>query len=139
MSMDRFMAWLRGRMARPVDVDGYYGAQCTDLVNDYLKEVWGKPRLSGNAVDFARQGVSGFVWEANSAINHPPVGSIVVWGGPDPIAGTSAAGHTAVAVCSSSMVLLSFDQNWPTGHAPALTLHEYRAVLGWLRPAAMGR
>ena len=137
--MDRFMAWLRDRFGRAVDVDGAYGPQCTDLVNDYVNKVWGLPYLHGNAVDFARQPVRGFVWEPNSAVNHPPVGSIVVWGGPDTVAGTGAAGHTAIAVCAASMVLLTFDQNWPTGHTPALVIHDYRAVLGWHRPAGMMR
>lgn len=130
----RLLEWVQWRQGRAIDVDGVYGAQCTDLVNDYLMKVRGGGRVAGDASAFAREAVPGFRWVPNGPDNSPPIGSVVVWSGPDPIIGTSAAGHTAIAVAADSMSLLTFDQNWPTGGRPVLTWHSYRAVLGWHAP-----
>lgn len=132
--MDKLLDWLRSRIGRPIDLDGAYGPQCVDLVNDCLARVYGLPPLPGNAIDLARARPRGFVWVPNGPRNHPPAGSVVVWGGPNGRAGTGAAGHCAIALAASSMVLLSFDQNWPVGSPPSLVLHSYDAVLGWLAP-----
>lgn len=127
----RFLDYLRMRTGVLIDVDGAYGPQCTDLVNDYLRWVWGAGPLAGNAVDFQRAHLPGWTWVPNGPTNAPPAGAIVVWGGPNLAIGTSAYGHTAVALLADDANLLSLDQNWPPGHAPAQTRHTYGAILGW--------
>lgn len=132
--MDSLLDWVSRRAGVPVDLDGEYGPQCMDLVNDYVKQVWGLGPLPGNAIDLPRVSVPGFHWIVNGPKNAPSPGSIVVWRGPDAVVGTSRYGHTAICLAAGSMVLLTFDQNWPTGHAPQLVLHHYRAVMGWWQP-----
>lgn len=130
----RFLDWLHIRTGVPIDVDGAYGAQCTDLVNDYLHEVWMSSTLAGNAIDFQRDHIPGWVWIPNAPTNRPPTGAIVVWNGPNSAVGTGPAGHTAIALLSDLSTLLTLDQNWPTGHAPQQVRHSYVAVAGWHTP-----
>lgn len=130
----RFLDWLYSRTGVPVDVDHVYGAQCVDLVNDYLHEVWQLPYLQGNAIDFQHATIRGWLWVRNDPANRPPTGAVVVWKGPDARAGTGIYGHTAVALLSDINVLLTFDENWPAGHAPQQVRHSYAAVVGWFNP-----
>jgi hypothetical protein len=117
-------------------VDKVYGAQCTDLVNDYLHMVWSLPPLPGNAVDFQRDPLPGWRWVDNTPTNRPPTGAIIVWNGPNAVLGLSVYGHTAIALLSDTKQLLSFDQNWPVGSPPHQQQHSYVAVAGWFQPLA---
>lgn len=120
--------WLDAVLGRAIDVDGAYGAQCVDLVNDYLQRCWATGRVSGNAVDIARQAIRGFRWQANARLNAPPAGSIVVWG-------HQPVGHTAVCIWASPMTLITLDQNWAGIQRAEVVVHSYGAVLGWHRRA----
>lgn len=132
----RFLDWLHIRTGVPVDTDGSYGAQCTDLVNDYLSEVWRIGPLAGNAIDFQHDLLPGWPWQPNTPKVRPPTGAIVVWNGPNAVIGTGPAGHTAVALLSDLSTLLTLDQNWPAGHSPQQVRHSYVAVAGWFHPPA---
>jgi hypothetical protein len=130
----RFLDWLHVRAGVPVDTDGAYGPQCTDLVNDYLRQVWSLPPLAGNAIDFQRDHLSSWLWVPNTPAVRPSTGAVVVWNGPNAVVGTGEAGHAAVALLSDLSSLLTFDQNWPAGHAPQQVRHSYVAVAGWFYP-----
>jgi hypothetical protein len=125
-----FGAWLAASQGRFIDVDGAYGAQCMDLINDYLVRVAGVPRVGGNAIDLPRNRPQGFTWIPNTPTNMPSWGDVIVWGS-NVTVGTGPYGHTAVCVLADSMHLLSMDQNWPTGHATQLVYHGYAGVIGW--------
>lgn len=130
----RFLDYLTMRTDVPVDVDHAYGPQCTDLVNDYLRQVWGAPPLGGNAVDFQRGHIPGWPWTPNLPLNTPPTGAVLVWSGSSWFVGTGPAGHTAIALLADRYQLISLDQNWPTGHAPQQVRHSYVALAGWFAP-----
>lgn len=127
--------WLFRRIGASIDIDGQYGPQCVDAVNDYLRSI-GRPMVSGNAVDIIRQRVDGFSWRANTADNAPRPGSIVVWNANDPTLDLGPFGHTAVAVLADRYGMVTADQNW--GGIPRLALftHSYRSVAGWHYPTA---
>jgi len=130
----KLASWLNSVNGSRVDVDHVYGAQCFDLVNDYVKSVLGLPYLAGAyAVDIQHDRPKGFMWVANGPDNAPTPGSVVVWQANDR-AGTGAAGHCAVALLADDRSLITIDQNWPTGHATAIVFHNYDGVVGWLAP-----
>lgn len=126
-----FWEWLCHVQESRIDLDGYFGPQCTDLVNHYLSQVKRAPVLRGNAVQFAPpQAVRGMAWASNAPFNYPHPGSVVVWG-KNEVQNISEYGHCAVAVSADYRALLTMDQNWPTGHATQLVLHTYDGVVGW--------
>ena len=67
--------WVKNQNGKALDYDGYYGAQCVDLIMYYYKYLVGY-NVSGNAVDYQWNDLpSG--WYRNSS---PEAGAIVVWG-----------------------------------------------------------
>jgi hypothetical protein len=85
-------------------------------------------------VDFQHAHVAGWDWVANSPVNRPHTGAIVVWNGPVAALGLSIFGHTAVALLSDVRNLRTLDQNWPTGAPVHEVLHSYVGVVGWWSP-----
>lgn len=130
----RFLEWLSSRQGGFVDRDHVYGPQCTDLVNDYLRLVWSRGPLGGNAIDFQHARLPDWAWTPNKPENRPHTGAIVVWNGPSVSLGLSIFGHTAVALLSDTGRLLTVDQNWPTGHGVQQVYHTYTSVAGWWSP-----
>lgn len=130
----RLIEWANARNGSRVDLDGYYGAQCVDLVNDYVKQVTRTPPFSGpTAAAMVDWHPSGFRWVANAAANWPIPGSILVWTA-NAKAGTGPAGHCAVALAADRNRFLSLDQNWPRGAATGPVWHSYSGVVGWWEP-----
>lgn len=127
------LQWLIHRLGTSIDIDGAYGAQCVDAINDYLAEL-GAPRVHGNAVDIAHQSIPGFAWRANSPDNAPRAGSIVVWNANDTVLHIGQFGHTAVAIHADRWGMVTADQNWAGVPRLALYAHTYRAVAGWHYP-----
>lgn len=127
-------AWLCARIHRWLDYDGAYGAQCVDIINDYLDRVLGLAPVTGNAVDISRQVIVGHTWTANTPTNFPPAWAIVVWGR-NVKAGTGEAGHVALCLDAGGAHLLTLDQNWPEGAACQATAHTFDGVLGWHAPS----
>lgn len=109
------------------------GKQCVDLANLYLLEVRGQPHVFANAVDWQMARIIGFKFEPNGPLNSPDAGALVIWGPFSPH-DIGTVGHIAVCVAANSMVLLTFDQDWPLGAPCSLTLHDYGGVVGWLNP-----
>ncbi len=49
---DQAIAWVQSQVGKAIDVDGYYGAQCVDLIMAYYQYL-GVSRASGNGKDYA--------------------------------------------------------------------------------------
>lgn len=115
-----------------VDFDGYYGDQCVDLAQ-VINKLYGAPRLSGDAKDiWNTYPKENYTRINNAATNLPPEGAIVIWKGNQPNV-TGPAGHIAIARKGcTSMLLKTFDQNYPTGSRCHSVDHTYAGVLGWL-------
>jgi hypothetical protein len=131
-----FMQWLALRIGTAIDVDGVDGAQCVDAINDYLLQVYGDRRVTGNAIDIATQTIAGFTWRANGADNNPRPGSIVVWRKNDAYLGLGQFGHTAISVYSDKGGLVTADQNWGGLQCLSFWTHTYRSVAGWHYPSS---
>jgi hypothetical protein len=116
-----------------ITAPGGQGGECVDLANMWLLEAYGAPHVWANAVDWSRARIRGFTWEPNTPRNMPIPGSLVVWER-QPDWGIGIYGHIALALSSSTMYLVTLDQNWPEGSPCRLHLHDYRGVLGWQRP-----
>lgn len=136
----KFQEFVDKNNGKYIDYDGNYGCQCVDLMRQYLVDVVGISGYSLKGVSYAKQlftnmdnlGDENFIKIHNGKSNFPRRGDIVVWGWKWPV--TGYAGH--VAVCSDGNVnkFISFDQNYPTNSACRYYNHDYRGVLGWLRP-----
>lgn len=116
---------------KPIDWDGFYGAQCMDLMHFYIVEVLG---LTGNilAAPTAYQaylnGDSHFEKIPNTPTGVPQNGDIVFWN-----TTIGSAGHVAVFIDGDVNRFNSFDQNFPTGSVSHIQSHDYNGVVGWLR------
>lgn len=128
----RILSFAASVLGRRVQAPGGLGGECVDLANLYLSQVWSLPHVWSNAVDWKQIRLPGWSWTDNKATNHPPAGSLVVWG-QSKQAGTGPNGHIAIALYSEVMYLTTLDQNWLV-EAVSLNLHNYSGVLGWHSP-----
>ncbi len=129
------------------DMDGYYGAQCVDLMHAYISDVLDityPHGLTGNAYA-VYESVSGSVTKqsgshgtvrfdkiANTAAGAPQKGDIVFWS-------SGAVGHVAIFLSGDANSFQSIDQNWinPSvnyGSPAKIVTHSYSGVAGWLHP-----
>ncbi len=130
MTLKEFVEKYKGR---ELDYDGYYGAQCMDLMHYYIDEVLiGSPSpqvLAAPSAKLAYQNFNRpdlFTKLDNTPQGVPQEGDIVFWGGGE-------YGHVAVFLRGTVNDFTSFDQNYPTGSACHEQYHNYYNVLGWLR------
>ncbi|MBR6044579.1 MAG: CHAP domain-containing protein [Ruminococcus sp.] len=139
MNYDSFFQKYNGR---PIDFDGTAGVQCVDLVDLYLKEVYG---ITGVWVQGARELytrfysfpalVKAFDRISNTRSLIVKKGDIIVWGG-------GRFGHTGIGSGKGTLDWFeSFEQNTRGRHEPAqLVQHRFSPtdgcypVLGVLRP-----
>jgi len=131
MTIQEFLDKYNGKF---VDFDGYYGAQCVDLIQQYNKEVFGGGFITG-------QGAAD-IWETyptdiydrylNTIDFIPKLGDIVIWKKTTSL----PYGHIAIIKTASQLKFTSLDQNWPTGSNCHYVDHNYEnpMVLGFLRP-----
>ncbi len=116
-----------------VEVGGSANAlnQCVDLANAWIMEGLGKdPIYNTNAKDFWTRADDSY----ERVTDRPPQkGDIVIWN-------VGAVGHIAVATGGDEGWFQSFDQNWPVGSPCHLVNHDYKNIVGFLRPkgAQMG-
>lgn len=108
---------------RYVDFDGYYGAQCMDLVQEYAKEL-GLPRFYGNAKDVANQYPAGWVH-----VLSPIQGDVVVFA---PNAANGYYGHIAIYDRPGYF----FSQNYPTGSNSHIQYIPDRTI-SFIRPTTL--
>jgi hypothetical protein len=121
---------------KTTDVDGAFGAQCMDLMHQYLMDCFSMDKnalAAPAAVDvFLRfpnvpQGAQ-FTKTNNTWYNVPKQGDVIFWGtkiGP--------YGHVAIVNTANVLNFSSFDQNWGPDRNCRLVNHNYTGVLGWLR------
>ena len=128
ISLTNFIKRWNGRYA---DYDGYYGPQCVDLVEYWIRNC-GYPAVWGNAKNlYANTPVKNFLKYKQTLTNVPRPGDIIIWGGSpaDP-----RWGHTDIFVKGNLIGFTGFDQNWPPNSTCHLQGHSYRGLLGILRP-----
>lgn len=113
-----------------IDFDGAYGFQCMDLAHKYAVDVVGKDIPSAPAAkDVWDRATTGYTKIANTPDGVPQQGDIVIWG-----TAVGPYGHIAVFHTGDANSFVSFDQNWPVNSLCHLQNHNYKGVLGWLRP-----
>ena len=120
-----------------IDFDGVYGAQCMDLMHQYIVEVLdftdgrilAAPAAKDVFLNF--QNVYGnqiFEKIDNTPTGVPKEGDIMFWG-----TGIGQYGHVAIFVEGDANNFRSFDENFPIGSPCHIQSHSYSGVLGWLR------
>jgi hypothetical protein len=120
-----------------VTAPGGVGHQCVDLANLYLLEEYRAPHQYLNAKDWVHASIPGWAWVANTPLNVPPAGALVVWGPYAPLS-IGQYGHIALVLVADVNRLVSTDQDWPFGAPCTLQLHTYGGVLGWQLPQPVG-
>lgn len=129
MTIDDFIKKYEVKYA---DFDGWYGAQCVDLVQFYNSEVVGGSFLSGaNAYDiWTTYPKDKYIAIENTPDGVPQQGDIIIWGkdyGP--------SGHIAICISADVNKFSAFSQNDPKGARSIVREYkDYYGVLGWLRP-----
>ncbi len=130
MNLQQFIDKWLGKMA---DYDGYYGGQCVDLYRFYVKEVLGylqSPGVGGATEIWDSASPEYYEFIKNDPLAVPEHGDIIIW---DRRVG-GGFGHVSIFIDGDVGGFDSFDQNWPTLSKCTITSHDYRAVIGWLRP-----
>lgn len=140
MNFDQHM---QTRTGKTVDTDGVYPNQCMDLMHQYLIDVFAftdphilsapSARLVYENFD-SIYGHEMFDRVANTPINVPEKGDIVVFGQPfgyDPETGIYH-GHVCIFIDGDINKFRSFDANFVTA-LPHIQQHTYAGALGWLR------
>ena len=134
IKVDSFVKEYTGKF---VDTDGYYGAQCMDLMHKYVEKVLGVSDPSVLRADTANLAYITFNRKDlfdkidNTLLGMPEKGDIVFFG-----TKVGSAGHVAIYLDGGLMNFKTFDQNWPTGNFCSIQSHSYLplgSVLGWLR------
>jgi cell wall-associated NlpC family hydrolase len=130
-----------------VDYDKAYGFQCTDLMRQYVREVYGLAPYTaipstGSAANIYKNFKSNKYFKKidNTPTGLPKKGDIIFWKYYPGLFGW--AGHVGIYDSGDMYTIISFDQNYPTGQPCKLVrhginkwLHGYRGCLGWLRHA----
>ena len=114
------------------DYDGYYSGQCMDLYRQYCKDVLNTPQsppVSGAAEVWDNYLDKYFVKIPNTITGIPKEGDIIIWN-------KQLNGYGHIAICQTANIwnFTSFDQNFPTSSKCHFQKHNYKYVLGWLRP-----
>lgn len=105
--------------------------QCTDLCNQFIKEVLNlTPIIGTHAKDFLTRAGNEFDKIKNTPTGVPNKGDIVVWGSP---AG-GGYGHVGIFLEGSANSFKSFDQNYSLKQRCKIENHKYNNVIGWLHP-----
>ena len=133
MDLQQFIKKYNGKQ---VEVAGSANAinQCTDLCNAYLRDVWGLPIVEWtNAVDFPEKINCEFI--TNTLDGVPQPGDIIVFKKYGSLYGS--AGHIGVVTEATVNLIRIFEQNYPTGSACKIGVHNYLGCRGWLRKKSM--
>lgn len=109
MTLDEFVKKYEGKK---VDYDGYYGAQCVDLVRLYIRLVWGLPQPKNIISAYEAythwlrcgDGFNEISWKSITKIAR---GDIIVF----PPTDTNPHGHIAIVLDVTGDEVLCFEQN----------------------------
>ncbi len=128
MDLKQFVDKYNGK---PIDFDKHYGAQCTDLYRQYVKEVLELPQSPPvvGAKDIWTSMSNDYTRHLNKPESIPQPGDIMIWG--EALGNTY--GHVSVFLHGGLSNFTSFDQNWPVGSLCHEERHDYKHVLGWFR------
>jgi len=129
MTLKEFVDKYNGKL---VDYDSFYGAQCSDLAQQYNKEMYGGPFLTGEAAAdlWETYPVDYYERVLNTPDAVPTPGDMMIWKKTTSL----PWGHVGICVEGDLNRFKSFDQNWPTGAPCSLVEHNYTGVIGFLRP-----
>lgn len=106
INYDEYMNYVNSLAGTWNDVDGAYGAQCVDLINQVYEHFWNF-RAWGNAIDFTRNSMpDGFV-RYQKGETEPKVGDILVW----KWSKFDQYGHVSICVEVNGNMIKSLDQN----------------------------
>lgn len=129
MKLQDFISKYNGKK---IDWDGRYGAQCVDLFRQYVQEL-GLPQLNGvtGAADFWNDPNLAQHWVKipNTPAGIPQAGDVMIWDKK-----LNGYGHIGIFISGDVNSFVSFDQNWPVGSLCAKVKHNYKYMLGWIRP-----
>lgn len=135
MTLQQFVDKWNGKY---IDFDGKYSAQCVDLMRQYVVEVLKKDPYSIPRANYAKNIFKNFKSNKdfqkiiNTPTGVPQAGDIIFWDWRYPV--TGIAGHVAIVTGGNVYKFISFDQNFPKGSTCRYVNHDYRGVMGWLRP-----
>ncbi len=125
--------WALAQIGKSIDVDGYYGAQCVDLIKKYCSDNWGW-MPSGNAKTYSTIALPNSSWTRikNTLEFIPQPGDIAVWT-------NGSYGHVAIIISANINSFVSVDQNWynangTVGSPAAKVTHNYSGFWGVIRP-----
>jgi len=135
MTLQQFIDKYNGKKVG--DLTGAYVGECLSLTKRYIHEVFGitpPPSGAGAAygywTNFPYPLGTVFYKVPNTPSEIPLPGDVVIWG-----KSTSLPyGHIGTIVSADVSSFVSFDQNWPTGQVSKLVKHDYKGVVGFLRP-----
>lgn len=129
MKLQNFIDKYNGKA---VDFDGYYGPQCVDLAQQYNKELFNGPFLSGNGAKDIWNTYPQSIYDrvANSPTGVPNPGDIIIWG-----SSYGPYGHIAICIEANVNNFKCLSQNDPIGALTGIRDYpNYNGVLGWLHP-----
>jgi hypothetical protein len=122
LTLDDFIKKYDGRY---IDYDGMYGNQCKDLFSLYNSEVVGVPfYVVGNAIDLWKNSPDEYYDKIKL---NPRRGDVVIWG-------MGEFGHVAIYLDGDENNFTSLDQNYPVDSPVHKQNHNYKNVIGYLRP-----
>lgn len=137
MNLQTFVTKWTGKS---IDYDGVYGAQCVDLIKQYLKDEYGlAPGSWGDAYKYFTNTAPAILAKFDRVTNNPAdknqvpkAGDIIVWSSATP--GSNGAGHVAIYLeLIPGAGFYSLDQNWG-GKTVMRVKHSWTNVIGWLTP-----
>lgn len=115
--------FINANNGRALDYDGWYGAQCVDLIQ-FWSRANGKGSFSGQTA-LSLTAPPGWTWVANTPQGVPPAGAVVKFN-------YAPVGHVAIARAGgNTSTFPTFEQNW-NGHRYCEQLvKNYNNVIGW--------
>jgi hypothetical protein len=129
MTLNQFITKYQGKFVEYHSFDPNAKYQCVDLANQYIVDVLGlTPIIGTNAQDFPKKAGSQWNYIENTPSGVPEKGDLVIFKSADGV------GHISIFLQGSTSLFTSFDQNYPTGSPCKTVQHNYRNVIGWMRP-----
>ena len=147
MSKSEYLTSVKGKKIDTDGVPANQPYQCADLTKDYVKKCYGIDFTFSNSQNpngYAKglyenfesypQLKDKFIKIPNTKTFVPEKGDIVEWGQYKGV--TGVAGHTAVAlgINDGTSYFKSLDQNWSKKYYVTEVNHNYKGVLGVIRP-----
>lgn len=128
-------AFIKKYQDKPVDFDKRFNAQCVDLFNQYLVDVYkiNEPIKEFPVVsafqlfDMAKK-KSNFETQNNGWFDIAKPGDIIVWN-----QGVGVHGHVGICVKAGLMSLEVFEQNWNGVQKCVINKHNYKNIIGFFR------